>query len=138
MIISCWLNKDSEHILEKLAKARRRPSQFRRRLGSKKEFLQVLCYRDLPLISNPTKILMRDVYDHVIRMQELIDMIHDTLTTAQSNYIAQVSNRMNQVMKTLSIVATIMMPLGLLVGMFGMNVPVPGQGASDLDLVRVS
>lgn len=123
---------ESEDILEKLAKARRRLSQFRRRLGPKKEFLQILSYRDLTLISDPTKLLIRDVYDHVIRMQELIDIVHDTLTTAQSNYIAQVSNRMNQVMKTLSIVATIMMPLGLLAGMFGMNVPVPGQGATDL------
>ena len=98
-------------------------------MGPKKEFLQVLTYRDHPLISKRTKTLLRDVYDHVIRMQEILDVARDTLSNAQSNYLAQVSNRMNEVMKTLSIVATIMLPLSLITGLFGINVHVPGQDA---------
>jgi len=79
------------------------------------------------MLSRETQIRLRNVLDHVIRMGELVDMGRDTLAGAQSNYIAQVSNRMNAVMKTLSIVATIMLPMTLVAGLFGMNVQVPGQ-----------
>ena len=114
-------------LLQKIGESRPILAQFRRRLGPKKEFLQLLCYRDHPLVSNPTKILLRDVYDHTIRSKEVLDVARDTLANAQSNYLAQVSNRMNEVMKTLSIVATIMLPLSLVTGLFGINVHVPGQ-----------
>ena len=116
-----------KQLLQKIGDARPILAQFRRRLSPKKEFLQLLCYRNHPLVSAPTKILLRDVYDHTIRMQEVLDVARDTLASAQSNYLAQVSNRMNEVMKTLSIVATIMLPLSLITGLFGINVHVPGQ-----------
>ena len=116
-------------LLHKIGESRPVLAQFRRRLAPKKEFLQLLCYRDHSLVSAPTKILLRDVYDHTIRMQEVLEVARDTLASAQSNYLAQVSNRMNEVMKTLSIVATIMLPLSLVTGLFGINVHVPGQEA---------
>ena len=114
---------------QKIGESRPTLAQFRRRLVPKREFLQLLCYRDHPLISASTKILLRDVYDHTIRMQEVLDVARDILAGVQSNYLAQVSNRMNEVMKTLSIVATIMLPLSLVTGLFGINVHVPGQEA---------
>ncbi len=57
-------------------------------------------------------------------------MIRDALNTAQSNHLAHLSNQTNEVMRTLSVVATIMLPLTFVTGLFGMNVPVPGQESS--------
>ena len=121
---------EPEKLLRRISEERRNLSLFRRRVGPKKELLQLLTYRDHPLVSKLTKTLLRDVYDHAIRMLEVLDMARDTLSSAQSNYLTQVSNRMNVVMKTLSIVATIMLPLSFITGLFGINVHVPGQDAN--------
>ena len=63
----------------------------------------------------------RDVYDHLIRISDLIDSYRDLLTGAMDVYLSTVSNRLNEVMKRLTIVATIFMPLTWIVGFFGMN-----------------
>ena len=63
----------------------------------------------------------RDVYDHLIRISDLLDSYRDLLTGAMDVYLSTVSNRLNEVMKRLTIVATIFMPLTWIVGFFGMN-----------------
>ena len=63
----------------------------------------------------------RDVYDHLIRISDLIDSYRDLLTGAMDVYLSTVSNRLNDVMKRLTIVATIFMPLTWITGFFGMN-----------------
>ena len=63
----------------------------------------------------------RDVYDHLIRVSDLVDSYRDLLTGAMDVYLSTVSNRLNEVMKRLTIVATIFMPLTFIVGFFGMN-----------------
>ena len=65
----------------------------------------------------------RDVYDHLIRISDLVDSYRDLLTGAMDLYLSTVSNRLNEVMKRLTIVATIFMPLTWLTGFFGMNFP---------------
>ena len=119
--------EDGDEVLARISQARRHLLRLRRRLGPKRDFLQLLCFQDHDRISRSTQILLRHVLDHVIRMEELADMGRETLGSAQSNYIAQVSNRMNAVMKTLSIVATVILPMTLVAALFGMNVQVPGQ-----------
>ena len=63
----------------------------------------------------------RDVYDHLIRISDLIDSYRDLLSGAMDVYLSTVSNRLNEIMKRLTIVATIFMPLTFIVGFFGMN-----------------
>ncbi len=63
----------------------------------------------------------RDVYDHLIRISDLVDSYRDLLTGAMDVYLSTVSNRLNDVMKRLTIVATIFMPLTWITGFFGMN-----------------
>ena len=63
----------------------------------------------------------RDVYDHLIRISDLVDSYRDLLAGAMDVYLSTVSNRLNDVMKRLTIVATIFMPLTWLTGFFGMN-----------------
>jgi len=63
----------------------------------------------------------RDVYDHLIRISDLVDSYRDLTTAAMDVYLSTVSNRLNDVMKRLTIVATIFMPLTWITGFFGMN-----------------
>ena len=63
----------------------------------------------------------RDVYDHVIRISDLIDSYRDLLAGAMDAYLSTVANRQNEVMKQLTIIATVFLPLSFLTGFFGMN-----------------
>ena len=63
----------------------------------------------------------RDVYDHLIRISDLIDSYRDLLSGATDLYLSTVSNRQNEVMKQLAIVGTIFLPLSFITGFFGMN-----------------
>ena len=63
----------------------------------------------------------RDVYDHLIRISDMVDTYRDLLTGAMDVYLSTVSNRLNGVMKQLAIIATVFMPLTFLTGFFGQN-----------------
>ena len=75
----------------------------------------------IPGMTEDTERYFRDVYDHLIRISDLVDSYRDLLTGAMDVYLSTVSNRLNEVMKRLTIVATIFMPLTWIVGFFGMN-----------------
>jgi magnesium transporter len=64
---------------------------------------------------------LRDLYDHLIRISDLIDSYRDLLTNAMSAYLSMVSNNLNEVMKQLAIIATVFLPLSFLTGFFGQN-----------------
>jgi magnesium transporter len=76
---------------------------------------------DLPGLQHGTRDYFRDVYDHLIRISDLIDSYRDLLTGAMDVYLSTVSNRLNVVMKQLTIVATIFLPLTFVTGFFGQN-----------------
>jgi magnesium transporter len=64
---------------------------------------------------------IRDLYDRLIRISDLVDSYRDLLSNAMSAYLSMVSNRLNQVMKQLTIIATVFLPLSFLTGFFGQN-----------------
>jgi magnesium transporter len=64
---------------------------------------------------------VRDLYDHLIRISDLVDSYRDLLSSAMDAYLSMVSNRLNDVMKQLTIIATIFLPLSFLTGFFGQN-----------------
>jgi magnesium transporter len=76
---------------------------------------------DLPGMSEKEERYFRDVYDHLIRISDLIDTYRDLLTGTMDVYLSTVSNRLNDVMKQLAIIATIFLPLSFLTGFFGQN-----------------
>ena len=101
---------------------------LRRRVGPQREVLMNLANRPQPLIPPKVQVYFRDVYDHIIRIHDNLESYRDILQGAMDSYMNQVSNRMNEVMKVLSIVATIMLPLGILTGLYGTNFEVlPGS-----------
>jgi magnesium transporter len=76
---------------------------------------------ELPGLELDERDYFRDVYDHLIRISELIDSYRDLLAGATDMYLSTVSNRQNEVMKQLTIIATIFLPLSFLTGFFGQN-----------------
>jgi magnesium transporter len=75
----------------------------------------------LPGLAEQDEHYFRDVYDHLIRISDLIDSYRDLLTSAMDVYLSTVSNRLNSVMKQLTVIATIFLPLTFITGFFGQN-----------------
>jgi magnesium transporter len=75
----------------------------------------------LPGMSADSDPYLRDLYDHLIRISDLIDSYRDLLSNAMDAYLSMVSNNLNEVMKQLAIIATIFLPLSFLTGFFGQN-----------------
>jgi magnesium transporter len=75
----------------------------------------------LPGLEDEDERYFRDVYDHLIRISDLIDSYRDLLTGAMDVYLSTVSNRLNSVMKQLTVIATIFLPLTFITGFFGQN-----------------
>jgi len=76
---------------------------------------------DLPGLDPGTRDYFRDVYDHLIRVSDMVDSYRDLLTGAMDVYLSTVSNRLNAVMKQLTLVATVFLPITALTGFFGQN-----------------
>jgi magnesium transporter len=76
---------------------------------------------DLPGLQLDERDYFRDIYDHLIRISDLIDSYRDLLSGATDLYLSTVSNRQNDVMKQLTVIATIFLPLGFITGFFGQN-----------------
>jgi magnesium transporter len=75
----------------------------------------------LPGMTSEGEPYLRDLYDHLIRISDLIDSYRDLLSNAMDAYLSIVSNKLNEVMKQLAIIATIFLPLSFLTGFFGQN-----------------
>jgi magnesium transporter len=73
------------------------------------------------LIKKSTLVYLRDVYDHTIQVMDSVDTFRDTLSGMLDIYLSSVSNRMNEIMKVLTIIATIFIPLTFIAGVYGMN-----------------
>ena len=75
----------------------------------------------LPGMTAEDERYFRDLYDHLIRISDLVDSYRDLLTGAMDTHVSTVSNRLNVVMKQLAIIATLFLPLSFLTGFFGQN-----------------
>lgn len=74
-----------------------------------------------PLIKEPTRIYLRDIYDHTIQVIDAVETFRDMLSGMLDIYLSSISNRMNEIMKVLTIIATIFIPLTFIAGVYGMN-----------------
>jgi magnesium transporter len=86
-----------------------------------REVVSALGKRESPLIHEATAPYLRDVYDHVIHIIDSVDIYREMISSMLDMYLSSVSNRLNAVMKVLTIIATIFMPLTFIVGVYGMN-----------------
>jgi magnesium transporter len=86
-----------------------------------REVISRLEQSDSALIAKSTLIYLRDAYDHAIQVMDSVDTFRDTLSGMLDIYLSSVSNRMNEIMKVLTIIATIFIPLTFIAGVYGMN-----------------
>ena len=100
-------------------------SSLRRVVLPQRDAVARLGRREFPLISEPMAYRFRDVHDHLVRLVDEAIFFQDRVTSLLDAHLSMVSNRLNSVMKVLTIIATIFMPLTVLTGMWGMNVPLP-------------
>jgi magnesium transporter len=76
---------------------------------------------EFALISREALIFYRDIYDHIVRVEEMLDGLRDLADSSLSSYLSAMNNRMSEVMKALSVVAVIFLPLTLIASIFGTN-----------------
>jgi magnesium transporter len=96
-------------------------SDLRRTLGAQRDAVQRLVTQSLQPGQDDSALYFRDVYDHLVRQYETVDSLRDLLSGAMDTYLSTVSNRLNGTMKTLTVMASLFLPLTFLTGFFGMN-----------------
>lgn len=115
------LENPGEEVLQYIHKLRREIIFFRKAVHPLRDALSSLIRDESPLISEHTKIYLRDVYDHVIQLIDHVENYREMVLVLHDMYMSHVSNKMNEVMKVLTIIATIFIPLTFLAGIYGMN-----------------
>ncbi len=113
------------HMVRKVLKLKRELSHLRRVLMPQRDAVGRLARREFGQISDEMAYRFRDVNDHVARYAEETILFQDRVTGILEVNLATVSNRLNMVMKVLTVMSTIFLPLTVLTGMWGMNVPLP-------------
>jgi magnesium transporter len=94
---------------------------IRRAIGPMRDVFNAILNRHLPVIHEPHLVYFRDLYDHTVRIYELLEAERERLSNALDVHLSHISNTLNQVMKRLTAIATVFMPLTFLTGFFGMN-----------------
>jgi magnesium/cobalt transport protein CorA len=94
---------------------------LRRRVAPLRDVMQRLGSHGVLYVEHDAEVYFRDVHDDVMRVIELLDTYRDILSSALDLHLSSVSNRLNRVMKQLTVVATVFMPLSFIVGLFGTN-----------------
>ncbi len=93
----------------------------RRAVWPLREVIGVILRDESDLVQKGTRLFLRDVHDHTIQVAEVVETFRDVLTGLQDLYLSSLSHRMNEVMKVLTVISTIFVPLTFFAGVWGMN-----------------
>ena len=115
----------SPELVREILGEKRDVAALRRIIQPQRDVVARLARREFVDISTEMSFRFRDVYDHLVRMTDDSMLYHDRITGILDAHLSNVSNRLNEVMKVLTIVSVVFLPLMLLTGMYGMNVPLP-------------
>jgi magnesium transporter len=94
---------------------------LRRTIGPQADMMSLIARGEFPQVIPTNTVYFRNLYDNLVRLNDIIGTSRDVVTGAMEAYVSVVSNRLNEVMKTLTVIATIMMPLTLIASIYGMN-----------------
>ena len=107
--------------LEKIHQTKRELLQLRRAAWPQREVIHALERQESDLVKKETRVFLRDCYDHTIQIMDVVETYRDLAGGMMDLYLSSVSNRMNEVMKVLTVMASIFIPLTFLAGIYGMN-----------------
>ncbi len=119
------LNDPKPEVLGRIAVKKRELLNLRRVIGPQREVVAQLTRGEVPFIRETTRIYLRDVADHLSRVVELVELYRDLILGSRDIYLSSVSNNLNQVMKTLTTISVIGVPMTIVTGFFGMNFDEP-------------
>jgi magnesium transporter len=120
------LENPEPQLLGRIAQQKRELLNLRRIIGPQREVIAQLTRGEVPFIRETTRIYFRDVQDHLNRAVETIELYRDLITGARDIYLSSISNNLNRIMKTLTVITVITLPLNVVTGFFGMNLEIPG------------
>lgn len=124
------LEKPKTETLQRLLSLKHNIMSLRRIIAPQREVVNRLSRDEFAQIDRQSLIYFRDIYDHLVRIQDLTDIIRDIVSGALDIYLNSTSLRLNEIMKALTIVSTVFLPLSFITGAFGMNfLYIPGASS---------
>jgi len=111
----------SRKTLEKIHELKRELLTLRRAIWPQRDAINMLIRDGSPLISDEVRIYLRDCYDHAVQVMDMVETYRELASSLMDVYLSSVSNKMNEVMKLLTIISTIFIPLTFIAGIYGMN-----------------
>ncbi|NJD60743.1 MAG: magnesium and cobalt transport protein CorA [Anaerolineales bacterium] len=121
-------DNSSAKIVQRIFTLKRTTLHLRRVLSPLREVLNKLARDDYAVIDARDRVYFRDVYDHLVRLHDISESLRDLVGGVLDTYLSVINNRMNDIMKTLTMITTIFMPISFLVGFYGMNFFQPTSG----------
>ena len=115
------IRKPQRSTLETIMQLKRSTLRLHRVMSPQREILNRLSRREFEIVSDDAVMFYRDIYDRIVRIEDLNQSHRDRADNALATYLSSVANRQNEAMRILAIVATVFMPLTLLAGIYGMN-----------------
>lgn len=113
------LNEPTKESIQHVHQLKRTLMELKKSVWPMRELTNTLMRSDM--INPKYNIFFKDIYDHIINIMDIIEGYRDTTASFLDIYLSTLSNRMNEIMKTLSIISTIFIPMGFITGYFGMN-----------------
>lgn len=115
------INSGSVDVLKKIHQLKHQTLLLRRAVWPMREIMSAMIREESPLLTQQTTLYLRDVYDHVVEVIDILEADRDMAASLMEIYLSGLSNRMNSVIKVLTIITTIFMPLTFIAGIYGMN-----------------
>jgi magnesium transporter len=115
------LEHPERRVLEQALHCKRALLLLRRILAPQREVLNRLARDELAVIGAEHRVYFRDLYDHLVRLYGITESVRDLVGGILEMYLSAINNRMNEIMKTFTLITTLFMPISFIVGFFGMN-----------------
>ncbi|GMX60404.1 magnesium/cobalt transporter CorA [Paenibacillus elgii] len=109
------------HVSREIFKSKRKMHRLRRIIAEEKTMLGTITHQSFPYIRQEADVYFIDIYDHISRVVDSLDVFRESLTGLLELQMSIKSDRMNEIMKTLTIISSIFLPLTFIVGLYGMN-----------------
>ncbi len=119
------LDRPSRDTINEIHQVKRELLLLRRAVWPMREVVNAMQREPHECMSDNTRTYLRDVYDHLIQIMDIIETYREVGTSLTETYMTSMSNRLSEVMKVLTIIGTIFIPLTFLAGVYGMNMPIP-------------
>lgn len=115
------ISQPTPKTLKKIYKVKRELLQLRRAIWPQRNLLHTLIQDENEMISHEVRVYLRDCYDHAVQVIDMVETYRELASGLMDVYLSAVSNRMNEIMKLLTVISAIFIPLTFIAGVYGMN-----------------